>query len=165
MELMVAVSILSILVVLLTGIFLESVRSQRTALINQQLIGEARYVIEHIGRAGMLARVDHGGMTGYHCVIDEGVLKEGIFKTDENSVTFVNQRGNCMRYFLDEGVIKVEKNEVEIGKLTSSDFQVSQFNLKAQEEDYEKDYRLTIFIKMESEAGQIEAQTTISSRN
>ncbi len=159
-ELLAGMAIFSILVVVLTGIFVGSIRNQVNVLESQKLIGEIRYVLENVSRVGMLARTDTGGT----CLSESEKSYE--FIGDEFS--FIDDRERCNVYSVDDGVIyrkliedRGSGAEIE-RRLTSPEVSVERFDVEII--DGGEQEKVMLLIEMKTEGVSAHAQTTFSKR-
>ncbi|MDP3991097.1 MAG: prepilin-type N-terminal cleavage/methylation domain-containing protein [Candidatus Nealsonbacteria bacterium] len=159
-EMLVAVSIFTLLVGAGSGVFISVLKSQRYTLAMQEVLDQSSYLMEYMSRTARMAQKDLTGV----CT--------GSAKTNYGSagqcLKFLNYKGECQQFCLDGGRIK----EIKSGNqnyLTSSNLQALVFSIVLTgEEQYPDDRqpRVSLFLKIEGREGaKIELQTTISQRN
>lgn len=157
-ELMVAVTIFSLLVAASSGIFISSLRSQRQGLATQEVLNQTSYLMEYMSKALRMAKKDLLGT----CT---GTAK--LNYTFENQcIKFQNYQGSCQQFCLDSGRLKDQDNNY----LTSESLTVSSFNvalLGAEQPPADNNQpRITVFLGIQGKEGSnIQIQTTISQRN
>lgn len=153
-ELLVSISIFSLLITIVVGVLVGSVKVQTDILANQRLAGEIRYVVENISRIGMLAITD----TEADC-LDEGGK---TYESTDNKLKFIDYRNKCNFYELRDGTIYRKLDDMEY-PLTSSEFNVQKFKVEINEDPHE---RVLVFIEMGIEGSDVwlHAQTTFSKR-
>jgi len=165
-EMMVSMLIFSIIVGVVTGLFVSAIRLQKYNLAYQQLLNQTSYAMEYMARAIRMARKDDGtcGFSGKN------------YQWTDNSIEFQTYDGECQTFYLDlgNGLIKATKtgeNGYNDIPLTSDNFRVKSLNFKVSGDDPGDGFqpRVTIFIEIEgrgrSPQPRIEIQTTISQRN
>ena len=153
--------IFSLLITVVVGIFIGSVRTQTSILANQRVAGEIRYVVENMSRIGMLARTD----TDSSCLSESGKTYE--FTGDK--FLFIDYREMCNVYELRNGAIyrklianKGSGDEIE-HRLTSPEFIVEEFDVEIIDDPHE---RVLLFVQMGMDGSNVwlHAQTTFSKR-
>ncbi|MFC1663738.1 PilW family protein [Patescibacteria group bacterium] len=170
-EILVAVTIFSLVVSIASGVFVSAIRSQRKSLASQELLDQTGYVMDYMSRALRMAKKD----------IDASCISSRLNyeKTREDrGIKFMNYQGICQEFFVqDEQLWEYKKNpstgEESTLALTSAGLEVASlgFALFGQSQFDELQPRLTIFsiikgrgLKSE-EKPEIKIQTTISQRN
>ncbi len=157
-ELLVSIGIFSLLISVVVGIFIGSVRSQTSILANQRITGEIRYVVENISRIGMLARTD----------IEASCLSESekTYEFAKNEFRFIDYRQRCNIYELKEDAIyrtlKGDGGTIKY-QLTSPEFIVQEFDVEIVDDPHE---RVLLFVEMGMKGADVwlHAQTTFSKR-
>jgi len=147
-ELLVAISIFSIFIAAISGLYISAIRAQQKILATQELLNQASYIIEYIGRAlRMAVKEDEINAT---CLIYGAVSDTGadywvqpevgdIYKTGGTGIRFLESTDNgniCEEFHLDINTLKVKRSNNDTNAfgsdlpLTSSDITVSSFNVK-----------------------------------
>jgi len=177
-EMLVAVTIFTLVIGSATGLFIAAVRSQARALAAQKLLDETSYTIEYMSRALRMARKETKAPNG--CLSQNGLNYEN--PSGDDSIRFINMYNICQEFRLDEDFLKERKSTDETANnlplvqdalpLTSDDFEVSSlnFNLSGQQEPPADNLqpRITISMTIGKKPNlkpQIKIQTTISQRN
>jgi prepilin-type N-terminal cleavage/methylation domain-containing protein len=170
-EILVAVTIFSLLLSAASGIFISTLKAQKYNLGTQQLLNQTSYAMEYMSRAIRMAKKDIDG----NCT---GGANLNYSKTD-SKIMFENYDGNCQEFSREwddaAGVYRLkETKEGSANYLTSSDLDLLSFNIGPDDSwDQNDDLqpRITIFLeikgkgpKPEQEPG-IKIQTTVSQRN
>jgi len=163
LELLVAVSVFSLIVGGASGFFISALQAQRRALSNQELLSQGSYLIEYMSRAIRMAKKDIDG----NCI-----GQKSNYQITSNSIKFMNYKGECQEFYLEEGMIK-ERKEGIVSPLTSSDLEVLSFNIDSSgisQEDLEQPrVFFSLHLKRKAEKpeliSEIYLQTTISQRN
>jgi len=180
-EMVVAVSIFTLVVTAATGIFVSGLKNQRRSLAYQQLADQVSYAAEYISRSARMAQkelFDHP----YTCLSSSGRNYENP-GGDTSRLRFIKfdyaQDGDvCHEVFLEEGQLKESKKNLETGQettqaLTSDDLQVNSliFNLQGATQYDDKQPLVTMFLDIQSSGQKAEEtvflklQTSISQRN
>lgn len=168
-EMLVAVSIFTLVVGMATGIFVSALRAQKQSLASQQLLDQISYAMEYMSRALRMATKD---LTGACITAKSNYENPG---GDTSKIRFINhlQDDDCQEFFLEDNYLKYK---IKIGAdeetlaLTSDDLKVNSlnFNLSGQFQpptDYLQP-KVTISLDIEGkEQSKIKIQTTVSQRN
>lgn len=177
-EMLVAIGIFSVLMSVLSGIFLASMKSQTHIFYTQRLITDGNFVLDYMSRYLRMAQKDYTG----NCVgIDNNF---NPFNSASSSVTFLDYKdggGKCHQFLLGgDGKIKervsTTNSVADLGAaqdLTSDKIKVTdlKFNVSGGANSDNLQPRITILIKAEanttnlSPLPNINVQTTISQRN
>ncbi|MFA5877815.1 MAG: prepilin-type N-terminal cleavage/methylation domain-containing protein [Candidatus Staskawiczbacteria bacterium] len=126
-ELIAVTAIFSIVLMTATDIFVSIIKQQRRTLKQQELLNQASYVFEYMGRALRMAKVDDGG----NC-ITAGDNYE--ITHDGKGVKFINHSDNdsCQEFFKDiDGKLKEIKNGGSAIPLMSNAIGITYFEFKA----------------------------------
>lgn len=170
-EMLIVVSIFSVISVEAFGVFSSGLNAQRTSLAQQQLLGQTSFLMEYMSRALRMAKKDINGT----CITAKSNYETN--PPQNNSVRFIDYNDVCTEFFLENGTLKKKiKNTSgiwETWNLTSSNIEVENFNVKLAGEKQTDNIqpRVTISLKLKSKATNlkvqptIEIQTTISQRN
>jgi len=170
-EMLVAITIFSIVVSAISGIFISSVQNQKKVLANREVLDQLSYALEYMGRALRMAKKD---LTG-ECV---GVSGNNYGVPATSTISFLNHEGHCQQFSLLEGKIVEQRSSDRTASnfsdpidLTSSNIQINVLEFLVQgKEQPPTDYRqplVTIFVNAESSVftSEIRIQTSISQRN
>lgn len=173
-ELIVAVSLFTLVVGSTTGMFVAGIRTQTMVLATQKLLDETSYVMEYMSRTLRMAKKDD---TGY-CLTTSGV---GYNYEDPPGalLRFINYHEICHEFDyigLDQLAERKSSDETagnlpaDATGLTSEDFRVSPtiFHLQGESELDLFQPRVTIVLtvqKYPQGKPEIKIQTTISQRN
>jgi prepilin-type N-terminal cleavage/methylation domain-containing protein len=177
-EMLVAITMFSIIMGAVSGLFISAVRSQRRVLVAQEMIDQTGYVMEYMSRAIRMAQKQLPPTVDCSttCLSQDGLNYELI---GEDDLRFRNSKCICQRFFLDAGQLKEQEEWVLSGgvptggtenSLTSDDFQINplKFNISGEEEIDTFQPRATISLKIESTkvspSPKLQIQTSISQR-
>lgn len=155
-EMVVAVTVFSLVVGVASGIFVSSLKAQRQSLATQEVLDQISYVAEYMSRAIRMARKD---MTG-DCT---GIPKLN-YAFSGQCLKFRNYKNECQAFCLEGERLK---NEAGV-YLTSSSLKVENFNvsLTGETQDDNLQPKVSIFLDIKGkEKSKIRIQTTISQRN
>ncbi|MFA5742969.1 MAG: prepilin-type N-terminal cleavage/methylation domain-containing protein [Candidatus Paceibacterota bacterium] len=174
-EMLVAIGIFSVLIVVLSGIFLSSMKSQTHIIYTQYLVDNTNSALDSISRYLRMAQKDFdpaGACAG---------IKNNFnpFDTSSSTITFLDYKGFCHQFLLEDGKIKEkvsEDNTANFGEaqdLTSDKIKVTnlKFNVLGGANGDNLQPRITILIGAEANTNslnplpKINVQTTISQRN
>jgi prepilin-type N-terminal cleavage/methylation domain-containing protein len=169
-EMLVAVTIFAIIIAVISGLFISAVYNQRRLLANQELLDQASYILEYMGRALRMAKKD----LGYGCLDNIGYNYQLI----ANGIKFIAHKyeegtegtDECTEFFLDAGQLK-KKIGADTWELTSSKLQVNSFriNISGESQTDNLQPRVTIFLDISGRElpgrPRIQIQTTVSQRN
>lgn len=167
-EILVAVTIFSLVVGAISGVFISVLQAQRKGLINQALVDNASFTLEYISRALRMARKQTSELP--ICLSDNGLNYETT--RDNQGIKFLNYQGICHEIYLDGGRIFRDKGG-EVLPLTLQDFEIAslKINLSGETETDTLQPKATIYFVMKSkdkkpeEKAELKAQTTVSQRN
>ncbi len=176
-ELLVSISVFSLIVSAMSGAFVSTIRAQRKSVAFQQLLEQTSYLEEYMSRAIRMARKDLSG----DCLITAGAKQNFETNLDRNRIRFLNYQGICQEFFLDVNQIKERKsidgtaaNFQTPLPLTSGNLQVESFKIgpsDSWDQDDNEQPRVTLFLYIKGaglkpeEQPEIKIQTTISQRN
>jgi len=175
-EVLVAVSIFTIIIAAPTGFLVGSLKAQQKALASQKLLGNTSYTLEYMSRALRMAKKDKWG----ECITDKYNYEN---PDGESSIRFLNYDLLCQEFFLQgtqlyerKSTNKSTENFGDPVALTSEDLDIipekAKFKLSGESQtDYDQP-RVTLFLEIKGGKGQMEEtrplikiQTTISQRN
>ena len=161
-EMLVAITMFTVTVGAISGIFISAIRTQRRILATQELLDQTSYVLEYMGRALRMAKKDSNGT----CITAGNNYENpsGI-----SSIRFIDYNGVCTEYFLDTGQLKKTAGGTT-SELTSTKLYVNslKFNLSGELGSDILQPRVTIFLEIlgrgTTERPKIQIQTSISQR-
>lgn len=104
LELMVAVTLFSVVMLSVTQIFNLVTRAQRDILASKNVQEDMRYFMEVMAKEIRMARVDREG----DCVMSES---DKVYYTDGENLQFLNSNGRCVRYFMHDGDLMVNRGQ------------------------------------------------------
>lgn len=163
LEIMVAVSIFTALILSSTQIFQSVIQNHRQSIAMQNMQANLSYTFEVMSKEIRMAVKDEDG----DCITADSIYEAS---EDLDELNFLNQYDECVSYYLvdDNGVsrLKIKRDEKE-AFVTPSDLAVSDLRFEVNED---KQPRVTIMLDISpidpSLSTQIiKIQTTISSRN
>jgi len=164
-ELLVSISIFSLIVSAMSGAFVSTIRAQRKSVAFQQLLQQTSYLEEYMSRSIRMGKKDINGT----CI---GEKSNYEITRSGNGIEFMNYNGNCEEFYLSGLELRQNKNNVDLA-LTSSNLIVENINIElsgnSQTDNFQP--RVTIFLKIKGagskpeEQPEIKIQTTISQRN
>lgn len=166
-EVMVAVTIFSLMVGTIMEIFMWGIKEQRRALSTQKLLDETSYALEYMSRSIRMAKKE---LNAPACLSANGLNYET--NADKNLIKFIDHNNVCTEFFLDSKQLKKTAGGATLA-MTSSAFTVNvlKFNLIGESQSDAVQPRVTIFLDIQGggqkpeERPQIKIQTTISQRN
>ena len=162
-ELLVAVTIFSLITTISTGILVLSLGAQKKLLASQELSDQTSFLIEYMGRALRMAKKDDLGEI--HCLTGDKVNYE--ITRSSQGIKFRNYKDVCQEFYKEGSLLKEEKGGV-ISNLTSSSLQVLNFSvfLSGETQLDNLQPKTTLFLEIEGKEGiKISTQTSISQRN
>ena len=163
-EVLVSVSIFSLIMVILAGVFVSAFKVQKRSLAKGEMLNQVSYALEYIGRALRMAKKDLEGS----CISAKSNYE---ITHGGQGIKFQNYKGECQEFYLEDTILRENKNGV-IANLTSPDLEISSFRINPHGWDQDDNFqpRITLFleIKTKNQAGgasQLKIQTTLSQRN
>jgi prepilin-type N-terminal cleavage/methylation domain-containing protein len=170
-ELLVTITIFSIVMGTIVGIFIFGIRQQRLALTNQAILDQTSFALEYMSRSLRMAMKELSDSST--CLSQRGLNYE--ITRSGSGLKFINHLENddCQEFFLEDGQLKYwKKSTGETLPLTSDKFEITslKFNLTGEFQSDDLQPKVTIFLEIKgkgaSESSQkIKIQTTISQRN
>lgn len=173
-EVLVAVSIFTIVIAAPTGFLVGSLRGQQKALASQKLLDNTSYSLEYISRALRMAKKDKWG----ECITAKYNYEN---PSGESSIRFLNYDLLCQEFFLQGDQLYEKKSTNKSANnfgdsipLTSEDLEITslKFRLSGESQTDNDQPRVTLFLEIKGGKGQMEElrtlikiQTTISQRN
>ena len=170
-ELLVTMSVFSISIAAIVGLFASAMKVQLAVLQRQSILNNISYSLEYMSRALRMAQKDLNG----DC-ISKGYNFEVY---GSSTIRFLNahEEGRCEEFFLQNGQIMVEQSSDNSSSnlsspepLTSSKINVERlvFSLSGQSQEDNLQPRVTLSLVFRTKKGksqEIRTQTTISQRN
>lgn len=161
-ELVVAVSVFSLVVMATSGIFLNAIKTQRTIIAKKNVAEDAQYVMEFMVKELRMAKINVADLT---LTFNDGAGSQLNFNNSPSSVvSFINFNNETIKYSLLGN--KIQRNDIDITsggiKINSLGFTLNNWDLSVGPAPL-----VSILIKAESVngvGGQIEMQATISPR-
>ena len=126
-EMLVAVTILTLVIGAATGLFVSAVRSQAKALASQKLFDETSYTIEYIGRYLRMAKKDD--LDGVNCLSGNRVN----YELTAQGIKFRNYQDTCQEFYLSSNILYENKGGTVL-PLTSDNLQITslKFNISGE---------------------------------
>jgi len=164
-ELLVTLTIFSIIIGAAIGIFISALKGQRKALATQEILNQSSYTLEYIGRAIRMAKKDSTSIC-----ISPGSNYE--LTRSGKGIKFRNYQGICQEFFLEGGQLKQSKGGV-IENLTSNNLEATSFYPyligESEADNLQPRVVISLYIKSKGqkpeEKTELKIQTTISQRN
>lgn len=173
-EMMAAVMIFSLIIGAISGVFISSFRSQKSALSSQRLLNQTSYALEYMSRALRMSSKQTADIPT--CLSQSGLNYE--ITHSGSGLKFINhlEEDDCQEFFLQDGQLKQRKKigqGEQIFDLTSPSLQITSLNFGSSgwSQDDDLQPRVTIFLAVKGkgqkpeEQPEIKIQTTISQRN
>jgi len=161
-ELLVAITIFSLIISVILGIFISTMRTQKRILDYQEVLNQANYAIEYMSRAIRMARKDING----NC-IPAGTNYE--LTHNGEGIRFLTYNNICSGFYLANGkIIGIrERRTYDLTMPAFFDVARLNFNIMVEErDDFLQQPRVTLIFEAEKrDVGRIALQTTISQRN
>jgi prepilin-type N-terminal cleavage/methylation domain-containing protein len=175
-EMLASIGIFSILMVVLSGIFLSAMQSQVQIAYTQYLINDANYALDYMGRAIRMAQRDTDG----GCV---GTSRYGFLPSSgvSSTITFLDYNSKCHKFYLESGKVKekISTTEDSSGFPATADERTSgksnvldlKFNIRGGTDSDDKQPFITIMMKSQANTQNTESlplitvQTSVSQRN
>ena len=164
-EMLVAVTIFTLVFGAATGVFVSSLRAQRQSLAYQELLDQTSYLMEYMSRAIRMAKKDDieiGGVS-LNCLSGDKVN----YEFSGQCLKFRNYKNECQQFCLNDTRLKETKAGDE-NYLTAEDLNVENFNVTLDGETQTDNFQPTVAISLEiegKEQARIKIQTTISQRD
>ena len=171
-EMVVSVGIFFIVIGMVSGIFLSTLRGQTRTLAYQELLDQTGYTIEYMGRSIRMAVK----ATDNSCISDGFNFKK-TSTGGGGGIKFIDYDNNCIEFYLDSSVnqLKKKKNSDPALDLTSPSIEIVSFKIgpdSSWEGTSKEQPRVTMFIEAKGTRAErpeyrpiIKIQTTISQRN
>lgn len=178
-EVMVAVTIFSIVIAAPTGFLVGSLKAQQKALASQKLLANTSHSLEYISRALRMSRKELSTILTNACLVQDSTILYGHnyqITREGNGLRFINYKGECQEFFWDlsDNRLKEVKDGTEPVPLSAEDSEIIslKFNLigETQADDFQP--RVTLFLDIKGAKDkkselqpEIKIQTTVSQRN
>lgn len=177
-EILVAVTIFTIVIAAPTGFFTLSLKAQLKSLASQKLLDNTSYVLEYISRSIRMAKKELPELAP-PCLLDEdGTILYGYnyqITQGGSGLKFRDYNDVCTEFFLENNQLK-KRVGANTWNLTSDELEIEDFKVnligEKQPPADEIQPRVTFFLKIKGGKGQmteirpeIKIQTTISQRN
>lgn len=160
-EVVVVAGIFSVLMIVISGVFIAALKAERNILESKKVLGELSYAIEYMTRALRMAEKDTSGT----CIPNGSNYQ----LTARDGIKFINilQSSACQEFFVNDGKIKYATGAEEL-ELTSADVNVLvlKFEIINETESDNLQPFVTIQIKADTpNSTTLELQTSVSQRN
>lgn len=174
-EMLVAITIFSLMIGTLSSIFISGIREQQRALATQKLLDETSYVLEYMSRAIRMATKDDieiKGQPGKDCSGDStDKINYKLTTTGQGGIKFRNYKNECQEFFLENNQLKERKDSGTALPMTSANTKIETliFNVIGEDQPLTDNLqpRVTIFLDVRSQTTggpSIKIQTTLSQR-
>ncbi len=176
-ELLVSISIFSLILSAMSGAFVSTIRAQRKSIAFQQLLEQTSYLEEYMSRSIRMAKKELNCTsklepTTCACLKTQGYGANYELTHEEKGIKFLNYNRDCQEFYVSNSQLWENKNGVDLA-LTSSNLMVENINIElsgnSQTDNLQP--RVTIFLKIKGagskseEQPEIKIQITISQRN
>jgi len=162
-ELMVSMTVFSLIIASASGVFTSVLQAQRKLLATQELLSQTSYLEEYMSRSIRMAKKDVLGA----CI----TAKSNYDIVSGQSIKFMNYKEECQEFYLLSSHLMENKAGV-VSELTSDTLAVNNFNISllgnSQSDNLQP--RATLFLKIKGvglrieQQVEIQIQTTISQR-
>lgn len=161
---MIAVTIFSISLVIVSQTFVMAVKLERKFLSSTESLNEISYLMEYMARSIRMAKKDVGNL----CLIGDKMNYEKTYSG--SGIKFLNYNGQCQEFYLNGTTLYENKNNgAQINALTSPKVRVTAFNIgpsDSWDQDDQDQPRVSLFIELSSgDNTAMKMQTTVSQRN
>jgi len=162
-EILVSLAVFSLILGILSEVFVSSSRSQRKTLASREILDQTSFLLEYMSRSIRMAKKDDlGDCISLNLNFEKTRLGQGI--------KFKNYQDICQEFYLESNILKEEKGGA-VSDLTSSNLKVAVFNLGPDDSwspspGDNKQPKVTIFLEVQGkENARIKIQTTVAQRN
>jgi len=164
LEILIAISIFSVIVTALLSLFTSTFSAQRRSLSSISLLNHGSYLAELISRNLRMAKKELGEPPA--CLSSYGLNYELIL--EGRGIRFINYEGNCEEFYLEDGYLKIRKSG-SVENLTPADVLVEslQFDISGESQDDFSQPKVTFSVKLKAKNEPLAAlnfQTTVSQR-
>jgi hypothetical protein len=178
-EVLVAVSIFTIIIAAPTGFLVGSLKGQQKALASQKLLNNTSYTLEYISRALRMAKKelncsDITNLATCSCLKTQGYgYNYENPNGDISAIRFINYKEECQEFFLEDFRLKESKDGIE-NYLTAEDLEIIllKFRLSGESQTDNNQPRVALLLEIKGGKGLkdelrplIKIQTAISQRN
>jgi len=175
-EVLVAVSIFTIIIAAPTGFLVGSLKGQQKALASQKLLDNTSYTLEYMSRTLRMAKKELSTESAAACLLEDSTILYGYnyqITRSETGLRFINYKEECQEFFLEQKRLKESKDGIE-NYLTSEDLEITslKFKLSGESQTDNDQPRATLFLEIKGGKDLkdelrplIKIQTTISQRN
>ena len=174
-EMLVAVLLFSLIIGVISGLFISGIRGQRNALASQRLLDQTSYSLEYMSRALRMAKKQTSDLP--LCISSNGLNYEIV----GSHLKFINhlEGDDCQEFFLDSDPGSPTYHQLmqikggETLPLTSAKLEITslRFSLSGQSQGDDLQPKVTVFLEIKGKGQQIaeqplmKIQTTVSQRN
>ena len=130
-EMLVAVTLFTVILGSMVGLFISAVRSQRAILTAQKLSDETAYVMEYMSRFLRMAIKERNCPAGPGCCLTaSGNGYNYEISAGGNGIKFINFQGICQKFYLDLNTrqLKEDRGNALWGDLTSDKMEITSLN-------------------------------------
>jgi type II secretory pathway pseudopilin PulG len=165
LELIVAMSLFTILVLSVTQIFNLSLKVGRNVLASQGVQSEMRYLFEVVSKEIRMAKVDKNGV----CITRDRLF---VLPNGNQELKFLNKDGECVNYSLIDGNFSIKR---DIGGASSGEIELNSDEIVVENLEFRRFgyipveqpmilFKMTVYNKNDP-GKKMRLQTTISSRD
>jgi prepilin-type N-terminal cleavage/methylation domain-containing protein len=165
-EVLVGMTIFSLLLGAIVGVFATAVKLQRKSFAEQEIINQLSFATEYMSRALRMAKRDDRGS----CLSSVGLSYENSGGR-QSAVKFINHLENdeCQEFFLERQQLMYRRGSKSPLPLTSPGLKIEdlRFKLSGASQSDQLQPRLTVSLTAKSgdSAHSLKLQTTVSQRN
>lgn len=157
-EILVAVSVFSVVVTSVLGLFVSTFQNQSRSLDKSYLLSNASYVAEYMSRALRMAKKDVNGL----CIPQY----DNYSFIAKDHIAFLSYNGQCQEFFVDvNGRLKIKIAEAE-SELLPGNIVVENlsFSVSGESQDDNLQPIVTFELKLSKGGESLDFQTTVSQR-
>ncbi|NIA04259.1 MAG: prepilin-type N-terminal cleavage/methylation domain-containing protein [Nitrospiraceae bacterium] len=162
-ELLVSITVFAAVIAGATQMFSSSIKGQLITLKSQNLLNETSYLTEYMSRSLRMAQQDIDGKC---------ISKGKNYATSSGQVTFMNYKGLCQSFKLENSAIKVAQasstDDFVFANLTSPDLDVSSLNFDVRGDEKSYQPKVTFALTIGNKSGYAfttHFQTSVSQRD
>ncbi len=172
-EMIVGITIFSIILSAVAGLFATSLKAQRSNLAVEESLSQTSYVLEYMSRALRMAKKDLSAS----CLSLRGYNYENT-NNDTSKIKFIKfdysqNYDACYEFSLQGGILQESRTSLQTGvkttqNLTSANLAINQLVFKLTGENQNNDIQPRVVIVLNlagRENSQLQIQTTVSQRN
>jgi prepilin-type N-terminal cleavage/methylation domain-containing protein len=162
LELMVSVTLFAITMLMSTQIFQTVLEGQRQAVASQDMQESIRYVFERVGKEIRTAIEDETGT----CTAAPGKIYRVSGGTE---ITFLNYKGQCIRYFLNNKRLAIQRNAEPMQYITPTNLNMTKVLFQVTDNSDSVQAKVLMRLQMEISVKdqswqKLNVQTILSSR-